>query len=328
MNDSVSVERVYRGLESKFGPVGRTLSRLIRPAFVAPEGKMFVWADWSAVEARITPWLADSRGSRKVVEVFRENDLDPSLPDIYMMDAGDILHKPATEITKKERNAYGKVSRLSLAFLGGKGALFGMARNYGASFTEDEAQEIIDNWRAANQWAMTFGYDMWEAALWCLDNPGEAREVGRVTFYYNPDYIKGTLFVVLPDGTWLSYPAVRWEERERKDKMTGKTEVRTQLTYRSGRARIGLWPGMFSNNVTQGTAACLLRHSLVRVESEGLYDILLHTHDEMLTCVPEEQAQDAADYLVRVMSEAPDWAEGLPLAVEATIGDYYSKAIE
>jgi len=245
MTDAAQVERTYRALTKRFGPVGRTLSRLIRPTFVAPKGKVFVWADWSAIEARVCPWLADTRGANEVVDIFRVNDADPSSPDIYMMDAGEILHKDPSEVTKKERNAYGKVSRLSLAYLGGKGALFGMARNYGASFTEDEAQDIIDKWRAKNRWAMDFGYAMWDAALWCMANPGDAREVGRITFYYNPAYLRGTLFMVLPDGTWLSYPSIRWEERERKDKMTGKVETKTQLTYRSGRARVSIWAGIF-----------------------------------------------------------------------------------
>ena len=325
MSDIAQVERTYDALTDRFGPVGRTLSRLIRPTFVAPEGKVFVWADWSAIEARVCPWLADTPGANEVVDIFRVNDADPSSPDIYMMDAGDILHKDPSEVSKKERNAYGKVSRLSLAYLGGKGALFGMARNYGASFTEDEAQDIIDKWRAKNKWAMDFGYDMWDAAMWCMANPGDAREVGRITFYYNPDYLHGTLFMVLPDGTWLSYPSIRWEERERKDKTTGKVETKTQLTYRSGRARLSIWAGVFSNNSSQGCAACLLRHALVTIDRDALYEVILSTHDELLICVDEAEGPAAATYLVEVMSTPPEWAPGLPLAVEATIESWYTK---
>ena len=38
-------------------PVARKLALLVRPALVAAPGKVFVWSDWSAIEARITPWL-------------------------------------------------------------------------------------------------------------------------------------------------------------------------------------------------------------------------------------------------------------------------------
>ena len=40
-------------------PVARTLSLLIRPTFVASPGKVFVWSDWSQIEARVLPWLCD-----------------------------------------------------------------------------------------------------------------------------------------------------------------------------------------------------------------------------------------------------------------------------
>jgi hypothetical protein len=38
-------------------PVARKLALLVRPALIAAPGKVFVWGDWSAIEARITPWV-------------------------------------------------------------------------------------------------------------------------------------------------------------------------------------------------------------------------------------------------------------------------------
>ena len=63
--------------------VGKTLGMVIRPTFIAAPGKVFVWSDWSAIEARVLPWLAASPGAEKVLDIFRQNDADPSLPDIY-----------------------------------------------------------------------------------------------------------------------------------------------------------------------------------------------------------------------------------------------------
>ena len=40
-------------------PVARKLSLLIRPAFVPANGRVFVWSDWSQIEARVLPWLGD-----------------------------------------------------------------------------------------------------------------------------------------------------------------------------------------------------------------------------------------------------------------------------
>jgi DNA polymerase bacteriophage-type len=73
-------------------PVARKLALLVRPSLIAGPGKIFVWSDWSAIEARVTPWLAASPGADRVLDIFRANDRDPSLPDIYTIVAADILH--------------------------------------------------------------------------------------------------------------------------------------------------------------------------------------------------------------------------------------------
>ena len=51
-------------------PVARKLALLVRPALVAGPGKVFVWSDWSAIEARITPWLAASARRREGPRYF------------------------------------------------------------------------------------------------------------------------------------------------------------------------------------------------------------------------------------------------------------------
>ena len=88
-------------------PVARKLSLLIRPAFVPQEnGHVFVWSDWSNIEARITPWLADYiTGARLRLEIFCEvdNDLDVARclhphrrTDIWRPDASGHTPDPAS----------------------------------------------------------------------------------------------------------------------------------------------------------------------------------------------------------------------------------------
>src|SRR5262249_43466571 len=74
-------------------PVARKLALLVRPALIAAPPKTFVWSDWSAIEARITPWLAASPDAERVLDIFRANDRDPTRPDIYTVAATDVLHK-------------------------------------------------------------------------------------------------------------------------------------------------------------------------------------------------------------------------------------------
>jgi DNA polymerase bacteriophage-type len=318
----------FDDLKERWGPVGRTLSRLIRPAIVAPPGKALVWADWSAIEARVLPWIAGSEGGDEFVDVFRQNDLDPSAPDIYRVDAGRLLGKPPEEVTKQERQSHGKIPRLALGFGGGKGALFAMARAYGASFTDGEAQDIVDGWRRENKWAVRLWDQIWEAVLWCMENPSLPREAGRMTYVFDAGYLRGTLFGVLPCGRLLLYPGLRWADVEQKNKQTGEVTVRRSLTVRQARARVPLSHLTLTNNAVQGAAASLLRDALVRVEREPLLETVVVTHDEIVCLCDEGRVDEAKAALMAIMLDTPAWADGLPVAAEATSGWWYSKASE
>lgn len=313
----------------QYGPVGRTLSRLIRPVFVAPDGYKMLWADYSAIEARVLPWLGEAFGAGPVLDIFRQNDADPSLPDIYKQQAGSILNKDPKDVTKSERQSHGKVPVLSLGFGGGKGALFAMARNYGASFTDDEAGDIVEKWRATNPWARRYWDDTWEAVIWCMHNHNKLRAVGSHLHYvYLPDYMHGTLACILPNGEPLLYPMLRWEMRERKDKLTGKVEVREQLTYRRGYARAALWYGTLVENAVQAVAGALLKWAILRLSLSHPQLVVGHTHDEVIALCPIPDVADSRTALTRAMLELPDWAAGLPMTCAASESFYYTKTID
>jgi DNA polymerase bacteriophage-type len=88
-------------------PVMSTLSKLLRPALIPAEGNVLVVGDWSSVEARALPWLANSRGAEKKLDIFREGK------DIYVEAA---LAMGMTD--SKEDRQIGKVSELSLGYGG------------------------------------------------------------------------------------------------------------------------------------------------------------------------------------------------------------------
>lgn len=312
---------------AEFGPVSRNLSWLIRPALIAGPGKTLVWGDWSAIEARVLPWLAASPGGEKVLDVFRTNDADPSLPDIYEIEAGNIYKCDPGDIDKGPRQI-GKVAVLSLGFGGSVGALGAMATGYGIYLEDDLKHEIVETWRQSNPWARTFWDQLWEAALNALESPGAVFPAGRVAFVYDPSYIRGTLFCALPCGRVLSYPKIRWEKREIEDKKTGKLEERTQLVYTKGYGRAAAWFGKFAENVTQATAGSILRRTLVWLDQFA--DVVAHTHDEIVREVDDDPVQiAAAQSVLRANMEANDkWDAGLPLKAEVAERWYYTKTIE
>lgn len=341
-------------------PPAEKLSLLLRPAFIAPKGKTLVWGDWSNIEARVLPWLAASRGAEDKLDIFRAVDADKSQPDVYIRTAADLLELDAAELwadfrdeeaaghayAKQVRQSHGKVPELALGFGGGLGALQAMATAYGVYLEEVKAKEMIDRWRSANAWARTFwgghgregSFGIWGAVNSALANPETVFAAGRVAYVFDPNYLGGTLFCALPCGRLLTYPAIKWGWREVEDKKTGKLVDRYQLSYLKGYARTGAWYGKFAENITQAGAASVLRRTLKRLDREwaktdaGGYarynefmPVVMHTHDEVVTEVPEWAEHQAGRALHEVMVTNDEWDEGLPLAAEISSGWFYTK---
>jgi len=310
-------------------PVARKLALLVRPALVAAPGKVFVWSDWSAIEARITPWLAASEDAERVLDIFRANDRDSTQPDIYTIAAADILHKDPSEITKAERNV-GKVAVLSLGFGGSVGALIRMALNYRIHLDSIEARRIVDAWRDANPWAREFWSALWDAAMRAWEIPGQITTAGRLAFTYREDYLGGALFMALPSGRLLTYPRPKWRDVDVLDKTGSLTgEKRRELSFRRAHGRAKLWHGTFCENSTQAVAADILRQTVTRIETNpalAWMPIRMTCHDEIVCEVDEVRAEEAKAILRREMLTLPDWAAGLPLQSEENVCRWYTKA--
>jgi DNA polymerase len=337
---------VLEQFEALFGDAGKPLSQLIRPAIAAPKGRTLVWGDWSAIEARVLPWLADSSGSREVLQVFRDSDADPTAPDIYIREAAGIdghdmrelwAAYQAGDVAANESRQGGKVAVLSLGFGGARGALQAMAANYGLYLSDAEADRIVRRWRDNNPWARRFWDELWDAFQNAMESPGTVYAAGRVAFTYDPGYMR-TVFMTLPDGRPLAYPGVRWGEREVENER-GEIEVKKGLVYRRGDEVRGLWYGTLAENATQASAGSRLREALevlapapqlddVGREVSSWYPLTVvgHTHDEIVGECDEEDLVAAGDILGAEMMRVPGWMEGCPMAAELSSHWYYTKA--
>ncbi len=255
------------------------LRGMLRPAMIGD----FTVADWSAIEARVNPWLSNHPAAESVLDTFRRGD------DIYVREARAIFR---TEDIDDEQRQIGKVAILACGFGGGVGAFAAMGRAYGISLPESQARTIVDAWRRANPWAVRFWSQLEEAATVALRRPGTEVTAGRITYLSDGTH----LWYMLPSGRILCYPYARFDEE-------GITYARASWKPRADAAewpRARLWKGLLCENVVQATAADLLRHAL-----RGLDGVVLHVHDEI---VVEGDCDLAA-----VMCRAPEWATGLPL---------------
>ena len=300
-------------------PVSRLLARLLRPTFIAPEGKMLVWGDWDQIEARKLPWLSRSTGGESKLDLFRSGQ------DVYKYAASPIFRKPPEDIDddSMERQV-GKVSELALGFGGGVGAFLSMGRNYGVIVPSKDAQIIVDTWRASNPWCVDFWNQLWEAAIQAFFHPGSWMPAGRVKYLFHPALMGGTLICELPCSRWLVYPQFRHRKEVVEDE-DGNERVKLRTSYvkgfSGGYGRVDLWRGKLAENITQASAASVLRHSLLLLD-EG---VVLHTHDEIVMEVLEENVDYAKGILQGVMETVPDWAEGCPLTASVEAGPFYTK---
>ena len=75
----------YEALSLLYEDIPDTLSQLIRTAFVPQDGRKFIVADFSAIEARVIAWFA---GERWRLKVFEDGG------DIYCASASQMFHVP------------------------------------------------------------------------------------------------------------------------------------------------------------------------------------------------------------------------------------------
>ena len=289
----------------KFGKrVTDVLRGMLRPSLIPTKGKKFVVADWSAVEARVTPWASAQPQAQSVLDVFRSGR------DIYIREAAGIYRIPEDTIgPESDERQIGKVAILSLGFAGGVGAFAAMGRNYGITLPESDARRIVDAWRRANAWAVAYWQDLEEAYTRAMRNRGHEFKAGKVTYMFDGQH----LWYALPSGRILCYPFARLEA----EGVTYAKSAWKPAADAKEWPRARLWKGLACENITQATANDLLRYALRQLD-----DVVLHVHDEI---VLETDDPNAAENLKRVMCTPPAWASDLPLNAGVKTMERYGK---
>lgn len=292
-----------------------TLARLLRPTIVAENGNVLVWADYAAVEARALPWLADNVAAKGLLDLFRKGE------DVYKYTASDIYRVPVDRVDKEQRQM-GKIAVLALGYQGGKNAFRKMARAYGLKIDDDTAEKIKLSWRHVNPWAKKFWSDLEAAAICAVRKAGTIHAAGRVKYMFHGDM----LYALLPCGRLIAYPEPRLDAVDGKfGPQMQLTALKASLHPKKGETawpRVALYGGLLAENATQGFCASLLRSAARRLDDAG-WPVVMHTHDEMLVEVAEDEVDDAKIALQAAML-LNQWPE-LPLAAEPQHGYSYDK---
>lgn len=301
----------FQNLQLCYGNVADILSQLIRTAFTAPEGKTLVVCDFSAIEARVLAWLA---GEEWVLETFRAGQ------DIYCATASQMFHVPVEKHgVNAELRQKGKVAVLALGYGGGVGALDKMGGQR-MGMTEEEERDTVDKWRAANKHIVAFWSLVDNAAANAVRFPGVEYKAGPVTFRMNED---GYLLCRLPSGRELAYPEAQLAPGKFGGPAVKFKGVDQQTNKWVWQETFG---GKLVENITQATARDCLAEVINTIELDPHdYRIVFHVHDEVICEVNESEADRALADINEVFTQAPCWAEGLPLRGAGYITKYYLK---
>ena len=197
--------------------------------------------------------------------------------DIYVETAAR-MSTPDNQLNRSQ----GKVAVLALGYNGGVNSL----RAMGASGTDNELKALVHQWRRANRNIVSLWSDLEEAFY----RGGEAGML-RVRGNDRERHLE------LPSGRSIVYHGVRFrvENNGRRASFQSPQGFRTD-TY----------GGRLSENATQAVARDVLAAALVRLDKAG-YRVVGHIHDEILVETKDLNA------VQEIMTEVPDWAEGLPI---------------
>lgn len=278
-----------------------TLSQLIRTAFVAPEGKKFIVADFSAIEARVIAWMA---GETWRQQVFADGK------DIYCASASQMFGVP---VEKHGINGHlrqkGKIAELALGYGGAVGALKAMgALDMGLS--EEELPPLVQAWRNTNPNIVNFWWAVDSAVTEAVQRRTSAKTHG-IRFTYR----SGMLLITLPSGRNLAYI---------KPKIGTNSFGSPCVTY-EGIGGTKKWERLesygpkFVENIVQATARDILCYAMKTLRHT---DIVMHIHDEI---VIEADPQMSLQAVCGQMGRTPPWAPGLLLRADGYETQFYRK---
>ncbi len=288
-------------LASLYDSVPDVLSELIRTAFIPEEGKKFIVADFSAIEARVIAWLA---GETWRSEVFASGG------DIYCASASRMFGVP---VEKHGVNGHlrqkGKVAELALGYGGSVGALKAMgALEMGVP--EEELQGLVNAWRAASPNICKLWWDV-DRAVKTAIREKRTVQCKQLAFTYR----SGMLFIHLPSGRCLSYVKPH----------LGQNQFGSESVKYLGLGATKKWEIIesygpkFVENIVQGISRDLLCEAMLRLRDKR---IVAHVHDEVII---EADRGDSVKEICSVMAEVPAWASGLQLRADGYECEFYRK---
>jgi DNA polymerase I-like protein with 3'-5' exonuclease and polymerase domains len=270
-------------------PRTSTLKRAIR----APQGYVIVGSDLSNIELRVGLWFA---GQMDKLQQLGEGR------DLYKDFASKVFAVGYDDVTKDQR-FIGKTSQLSLIYgVGANKLRQAIKTGSGTDIGETESKRIVDMYRT--EYALVKG--MWDDGEHALKSILHNMQRS----YGNTGLIKvmGRDGCLMPSGLHMRYPQLTQVSENGKK----------QWVYTTRKGKEHLYGAKFFQGLVQGIARCVMGEQMIRIAKK--YPLLLTVHDAVYILAREDEAQDAKEFVLAQMRQAPKWIPGIPLDAEADFG--------
>ena len=296
----------FKTLKANYYSIPKTLSELIRTAFIPSNSNRFIVSDFSAIEARVVAYLADEKWR---IDVFNTHG------KIYEASASQMFNIPIEQITKgSDLRQKGKIAELALGYGGGVNALESMGASK-MGLDKNELQPLVNAWRNSNPNIKNFWYDCERASKQAIRDYKITTLENNITFYMNGS----NLCIQLPSKRTLYYNSAEIGiNKYGSESITYMSMNQTTKRWQ----RTDTFGGKLVENIVQAYARDCLAESLKRINKLG-FKIVFHVHDEVVIDCPK--GVSSADEIAKIMSEPIEWAKGLPLNADAYECDFYMK---
>ncbi len=291
----------YDAVSLLYEDIPDTLSQLIRTAFVPQDGRKFIVADFSAIEARVIAWIA---GERWRLRVFEGGG------DIYCASASQMFHVP---VEKHGVNGHlrqkGKIAELALGYGGAAGALVSMGA-LEMGLAEEELQPLVSAWRDSNPSITEFWWAVDRAVKECIKKRAPTETHG-IRFSYE----SGMLFITLFSGRRLAYVKPRIGE----NRFGGESVTYMGVGGTKKWERLESYGPKFVENIVQAVSRDILCYAMRTLRT---CSIVAHVHDEIII---EADRRMSLPAVCEQMGRTPPWAKGLLLRADGYECDFYQK---
>ena len=291
----------FDALSMLYEDIPDTLSQLIRTAFVPQDGRKFIVADFSAIEARVIAWIAGERWRLKVFE---------GGGDIYCASASQMFHVP---VEKHGVNGHlrqkGKIAELAFGYGGSVGALKSMGA-LEMGLAEEELQPLVSAWRDSNPSITEFWWAVDRAVKECIK-----KRVQTETHGIRFSYESGMLFITLFSGRRLAYVKPRIGE----NRFGGESVTYMGVGGTKKWERLESYGPKFVENIVQAVSRDILCYAMRTLRNCA---IVAHVHDEIII---EADRRMSLPAVCEQMGRTPPWAKGLLLRADGYECDFYQK---